>query len=116
MARKAWADGKRGVSVGRRKKIRRNKEKRYHGHFIFLCIFLNRGHSIFIARTEIKCQIRENKRRNRGRVITEGGKGEATGPEIQSLYPPRIIPHSFWDSQSEPHRTTIIFITTRGDF
>jgi len=77
---------------------------------------LNRGHSIFIARTEIKCQIRENKRRNRGRVITEGEKGEATGPEIQSLYPPRIIPHSFWDSQSEPHRTTITFITTSGDF
>ena len=62
-----------GVSVGRRKNIRRNKE-RYHDHFIFLCIFLNRGHSIFIARTEIKCQIRENKRRNRGEGDHRRGK------------------------------------------
>jgi len=54
--------------------VGRNKEKRYHDHFIFLCIFLNRGHSIFIARTEIKCQIRENKRRNRGEGDHRRGK------------------------------------------
>ena len=44
MARKAWADAKRGGERGEKEEketVGRNKEKRYHDHFIFLCISIN---------------------------------------------------------------------------